>query len=114
MKYDDAILITEDGTIITLNLPDNREYFAEYAAAVLRCTDLEPVDLTAGVTIWSDGEALGRWPYNNLADSLGDWYGISGSFFGPVLITGYGSSGVKPLPAETAHQILLELNKIPG
>lgn len=111
MKFDDAILISEDGTITTHNLPANRTYFAEYAAAVLRCTTVEAFDLTTGVVIWVDEEGRGRWGYNATVDALVNWYGITDSFHGPVLITGYGAH-VKPLPTEIAAQILRELNDI--
>ncbi|WP_416983519.1 hypothetical protein [Streptomyces sp. T028] len=115
VKFDDAILITEDETITTLNLPANREHFAEYAAAVLRCTTIEAFDipLASGVTIWIDEDGRNHWPYNRLADALANLYGITDSFHGPVLITGYGA-GVEPLPQATAARILGELNQIDG
>ncbi|MFK0151173.1 hypothetical protein ACIQVK_03710 [Streptomyces sp. NPDC090493] len=113
MKFDDAILITEDRTITTLNLPANREHFAEYTAAVLRCTTIETFDLDTGVVIWTDEEGHGRWGYNALADALLNRYGFTNSLSGPVLITGYGQH-VKPLPQETALRILNELNDIPS
>lgn len=111
MKYDDAILITEDGTITTLNLPTNRDHFAEYAAAVLRCTTIETFDLTTDVVIWVDEEGRGRWGYNATADALLNRYGFTDSLSGPVLVTGYGAH-VRPLPAEAADRILRELNDI--
>lgn len=110
MKYDDAILVTEDGTITTLNLPADREHFADYAAAVLRCTSIEPFDLAAGITLWVDEDGR-AWPYNALVDALANLYGSTNSFCGPVLITGYGS-GVEPLSQESAGQVLRELNDI--
>ncbi|MDH2392345.1 hypothetical protein QCN29_26920 [Streptomyces sp. HNM0663] len=111
MKYDDAILITEDGTIATLNLPANRSHFIEYAAAVLRCTTVETFDVTTGVVIWTDEEGHGRWGYNALADALMNRYGFTDSLSGPALITGYGAR-VERLSPEAANQILRELNGI--
>jgi hypothetical protein len=111
MKFDDAILITEDGTIITLNLPATREHFAEYAAAVLRCTTIETFDLDADVVIWVDEEGRGRWGYNALVDALLNRYGFTDSLHGPALITGYGAH-VKALPGETVDRILRELSDI--
>ncbi|MFJ7413072.1 hypothetical protein ACIQWZ_19975 [Streptomyces sp. NPDC098077] len=105
----DAILITEDGTVITVNLPANRENFADYTAALLRCTTLEAFDLTYGVTVWLDEEGLGQWPYNALMDALGNLHGHTNSFHGPVLITGY-STHVQPLATDQAIQLLKELN----
>lgn len=113
MKFDDAILITEDGTVTTINLPANREHFAEYAAAVLRCTTIETFDLGTGVVIWTDEEGHGRWGYNALADALLNLYGFTDSLSGPVLITGYGQH-VEPLSQETALRIFNELNQIEG
>ncbi|MFD4320138.1 hypothetical protein [Streptomyces sp. NPDC058548] len=109
--YGDALLITEDGTIITLDLPANRDHFAEYAAAVLRCSAIKPFDLTTGVTLWIDEEGPASWPYNRLVDSLVNLYGFTNSLHGPVLITGYGTY-VEPLPAETISLIFRELNSI--
>lgn len=111
MKHDDAILITEDGTIITLNLPASRDHFAEYAAAVLRCTTVEAFDLTTGVVIWVDEQGHGRWGYNALVDALVNRYGSTNSLSGPALITGY-RARVEPLSPEVAHQIFRELNDI--
>ncbi|MFE2559869.1 hypothetical protein ACFXGT_28365 [Streptomyces sp. NPDC059352] len=111
--YGDALLITEDGTIITLDLPANRDHFAEYAAAVLRCGAIEPIELTTGVTLWIDEEGRNSWPYNRLVDSLVNLYGFTDSLHGPVLITGYGTH-VEPLPTETTSRILGELNDTSG
>ncbi|MGI5436183.1 hypothetical protein ACQEV4_01375 [Streptomyces shenzhenensis] len=111
MTYYDAILIDEDATIVTLNLPANREHFAEYAAAVLRCSSVEPFDLTIGVVIWIDEDGHGRWGYNALADALVNRYGHTDSLAGPVLITGYGAR-VKALTPQDASRILRELNDI--
>lgn len=113
MKHDDAILVTEDGTVITLNLPADRERFAGYAAAVLRCTSVEVFELTTGVVAWVDEDGHGRWGYNALADALINRYGHVQSLSGPVLITGY-TAAVEPLPADTANRLLLELNDIPA
>ena len=109
--YGDALLVTEDGTIITLNLPATRDHFAQYAAAVLRCDAIEPFDLAPGVTLWVDEEGSASWPYNRLIDSLVNLYGSTDSLHGPVLITGYGTH-VEPLPTETVSRILGELNDI--
>jgi hypothetical protein len=106
----DAILVTEDSAIITINLPTNREHFAEFTAAVLRCDTLEAFDLAEGITLWLDEEGRNAWPYNTLIDALGHLYGHTNSFHGPVLITGYGQH-VEPLPQETALRILGELNR---
>ncbi|MEU1559485.1 hypothetical protein ABZ504_03065 [Streptomyces mirabilis] len=111
MKHDDAILVTEDGTITTLNLPTNREHFAEYAAAVLRCDLIQSFDLDTDVVIWVDEEGHGRWGYNALVDALVNRYGFTDSLSGPALITGYGAH-VRALPAESASRILRELNDI--
>ncbi|MBL3670186.1 hypothetical protein JL475_30245 [Streptomyces sp. M2CJ-2] len=111
MTQYDAILIDEDGTIVVINLPANREHFAEYAAAVLRCSSVEPFDLTTGVAIWTDEDGHGRWGYNALADGLVDRYGHTNSLSGPVLITGYGTH-VKALTPQDASRILRELNDI--
>jgi hypothetical protein len=111
VKHADAILVIEDGTIITLDLPANREHFAEYAAAVLRCTTIEAFDLAEGVVVWVDEEGHGRWGYNALIDALVNRYGFTNSLSGPALITGYGAH-VKALPEETAGGILRELNDI--
>lgn len=110
-QHDDAVLITEDGTVITVNLPANPEHFAECTAAILRCTTLEAFDLADGITLWFDEDGIDRWPYNALADALADHHGITNSFHGPVLITGY-STGVEPLSAERAAQVLRDLNSV--
>jgi hypothetical protein len=107
----DAILIDEDGTIAVLNLPANREHFAEYAAAVLRCSSVEAFDLTNGIVIWTDEDGQGRWGYNALADNLINLYGHTNSLSGPVLITGYGT-GVKALRPDDASRILRKINEI--
>lgn len=111
MTLGNAILVTEDGTITTLNLPANREHFAEYAAAVLRCTDIECLDLTPGIALWLDEDGRARWPYNPVIDVLRNWYGATDSVHGPVLITGYGER-VEPLSQESAVRILGELNRV--
>ncbi|MFD7968583.1 hypothetical protein [Streptomyces clavifer] len=108
-QHYDAILVTEDRTVITINLPANPENFAEYAAAVLRCTTLEAFDLADGVTLWFDEDGA-RWPYNALIDELANWRGATNSFHGPVLITGY-STGVEPLPFERANRLLRDLSR---
>ncbi|MEH0578961.1 hypothetical protein QBA54_31830 [Streptomyces sp. B21-108] len=115
VKFDDAILVTEDETITTLNLPANRGHFAEYAGAVLRCTTIEAfeIPLASGVTIWIDEDGRNHRPYNRLVDALANLHGITDSFHGPVLITGYGA-GVEPLPQATAAVVLGELNQIDG
>jgi hypothetical protein len=107
----DAILIDEDGTIVVLNLPANRQHFTEYAAAVLRCSSVEAFDLAAGVVVWIDEDGHGRWGYNALADALLNRYGHTESLAGPVLITGYGAR-VRALRPDDASRILRELNEI--
>ena len=111
MTQFDAILIDEDSTIVVVNLPANPENFAEYTAAVLRCSNIEAFDLTDGVVIWLDEEGRDRWGYNALIDGLVNRYGHINSLHGPALITGYGAR-VEPLPQATAHRILTEINRI--
>lgn len=115
MRYDDAILITEDAAVITLNLPANRKNFAEYAAAVLRCKTIEPIDLPIddGVTAWFDEDGRGTWGSNALFDALASRYGITESFSGPALITGC-RGAVCPLRQASADQILRALNDTPA
>ncbi|WP_371646458.1 hypothetical protein [Streptomyces mirabilis] len=111
MKYDDAILITEDGTVITLNLPANPEHFAEYTAAILRCTTVEHLELAPGISLWFDEDGRESWPYNPVIDALRNLYGATDSTHGPVLITGYGEH-IEPLSQTTAGQLLREINDI--
>lgn len=111
-KYD-AILVTEDRDIVPVNLPANPEHFAEYAAAILRCSDVETFDLTDGVTLWLDEDGRQWSGYNALIDDLVNRYGHTNSLHGSVLITGYGSR-VEPLAAIDAHRILSELGDIAG
>lgn len=111
MSLDDAILVTEDGTVTTINLPANPENFAEYTAAVLRCATVEHLELAPGISLWLDEDGHGRWPYNPVVDALRNLYGATGSVHGPVLITGYGER-VEPLPQETAHRLLSEINQV--
>lgn len=106
----EAVLVTEDGTIITVNLPANRDNFAEYAAAVLRCDTIEAFDLAMGITLWMDEDGRGAWPYNRLIDALANRHGITDSFHGPVLITGY-RDHVEPLRPEVAASLLTEFNE---
>ncbi|MEV6803168.1 hypothetical protein [Streptomyces sp. NPDC051132] len=113
MTQFDAILVDEDGTVVVINLPANRDHFAEFAAAVLRCSSVEPFDLTHGIVIWTDEDGRGRWGYNALADGLINQYGHTNSLVGPVLITGYGNR-VKALAPQDAHRILRELNNVAG
>ncbi|WP_329471708.1 hypothetical protein OIE75_20395 [Streptomyces sp. NBC_01723] len=109
----DAILVTEDRDIVLLNLPATPENFAEYAAAVLRCSDIEAFDLTTGVVLWLDEDGRDRWGYNAIVDNLVNRYGHTNSLHGPVLITGYGSH-VNPLTPWDADRILRELSDITG
>jgi hypothetical protein len=113
MQHDDAILITEDGTITTLNLPANPEHFAEYTAAVLRCITVEHLELAPGVSLWLDEDGRARWPYNSTIDALLNLYGATDSIHGPVLVTGYGER-VEPLLQATAARIFADLNSIPA
>ena len=110
MTQFDAILIDEDSTIVVVNLPANPENFAEFTAAVLRCSSIEAFDLTDGSVIWTDENGRGNWGYNALADRLINLHGHIGSLHGPVLITGYGQR-VEPLSQETGLRILSELNR---
>jgi hypothetical protein len=111
MKFDDAILVTEDGTVITVNLPANPEHFAEFAAAVLRCTTVEHLELAPGVSLWFDEDGRESWPYNPVIDALRNLYGATDSTHGPVLITGYGER-IEPLSQAAAGQLLREINDI--
>lgn len=112
MKYD-AILVTEDRDIVPVNLPADREHFAEFAAAVLRCSDIESFDLTSGVVLWLDQDGRQRSGYNALIDDLVNRYGHTNSLHGSVLITGYGTR-VKALAPRDADRILRELYDIAG
>lgn len=110
-SLNDTVLVTEDGTVVTLNLPADPAHFAEYAAAVLRCTTVEHLELVPGVSLWFDEDGRERWPYNPVIDALRNWYGATDSIHGPVLITGYGDR-VEPLQQEIADRILRELNQV--
>ncbi|MEV7387204.1 hypothetical protein [Streptomyces sp. NPDC091215] len=108
---DDAILVTEDGIVTTLNLPANPENFAEYAAAVLRCATVEHLELAPGVSLWFDEDGRANYPYNPVIDGLRALYGTTDSTHGPVLITGYGQR-VEPLAQEVALRLLGEINRL--
>jgi hypothetical protein len=107
----EAILVTEDGAITTVNLPGNPGIFAQYAAAVLRCTTVEHLELAPGISLWFDEDGRDNYPYNRLVDALRALYGDTDSLHGPVLITGYGQR-VEPLPQETALRVLGEINQL--
>ncbi|MFI1678809.1 hypothetical protein [Streptomyces sp. NPDC020607] len=104
----DAILVTEDRDIVPVNLPADREHFAEYGAALLRCSTIEAFDLTTNVVLWLDENGRQRSGYNALIDDLVNLYGHSNSLHGPVLITGYGTR-VEPLASQDANRLLREL-----
>ena len=114
--HPDAILVTEDSGMVGVNLPDDPAHFAEYAAAVLRCSLVEHVQITPGLHLWLDEEGLGERPQNLFVT----WFSQNcpGSrevaVHGPVLITGHHEDRVMPLEAAEYLRVALAHSPLPA
>lgn len=105
----DAVLITEGSLMVDLNLPADPEHFAEYAAAVLRCSLVEHVKIAPGLHLWLDEEGLGERPTNEFIAWFTQNHPHSSALtaHGPVLVTGHYEDQVAPLEAVDYLQLAL-------
>ncbi|WP_186782454.1 DUF3846 domain-containing protein [Streptomyces sp. CBG9] len=83
-----AILLTSDGCIVPINLPETAQDRQTVMRSVIRCSTYGYVALTSNLDMWLDGEDY-RHPLNPLATTLARRFGFDWqNYHGPVLITG--------------------------
>ncbi|MFE1613002.1 DUF3846 domain-containing protein [Streptomyces sp. DT197] len=84
-----AILLTSDGHIVPINLPEAAQDRQTVMRSVIRCSTYDCVALTSNLDMWLDDEGLYRHPVNPLATTLARRFGFDWQdYHGPVLITG--------------------------
>ncbi|WP_432091425.1 DUF3846 domain-containing protein [Streptomyces sp. NRRL F-5630] len=107
-----ALLITCEGAVAEIDLPEEDKERATVYRSVLRCRAFDVVCLTSRLDMWLDDEGLFNHPVNPLATMLAKRHGFDHqTYHGPVLLTGSADEEGDTLPL-TREQMAAHLSAL--